>query len=733
MELGLLHSKKKKYPKACFTQMSSRTIKKLENSSLASGKEGPIEKSPEVSSDEEDFVDKKKTFNTFSLLNEGSGDEGDEDGNEREHIEADEGNHNVKIEPSKDTEPTKKKLGRKKKSGAKNKRKRKNSDEVLDQILEDMKKREGNKEGGPEKKGSAVEEEVTDFEKQYDEDLNTSADYDSNFKRFTQYKLKQSLPLLYVNSLKNLDPDQELRLLFGDLSPETIDDANSTTSLGISPELLSQFRKLAKMIRGWGGKDRRSVPGTSRKLLLTKVRDDWLPTTQRLIIMEEIKREDIVDYLSYKEDTLTNEELETKVNKELSLGVRYFNFEKINTKQDRIANARFYASVVMTPDPESLMILLQQYPYHVETLLQVAMILVRQGGNKAASNALVERCLFVFDRAFGKKAHEIISQGKLGLARLPYEHFPNRQFYLCLFRYITSLGERSIFKTAFNFCKLLLALSPAEDPLGVRYFIDFYAIMCEEYGYLINFTQSYLTTTYQKWFTPGLAFSKALAYFNLDQKEEAKQLLEEAFCRHPYVAFKLLETTGLCRSMPVKELSISTDDESLLAAETYLVRAALLWNDQSKKQFLHDELMRLFQNLKVSSEDSSLFKKVCGFFSNKQEKSLVNEVPYNLLRFAILSGENKIMARVPQSVWSRDDIFEYDVLPPRDNTLRYNEFTGTKQNDARVVDTMLTYVDQNIMAAILEKDTEADEFAQLLEQLRIQDENEEHERPETLD
>lgn len=714
--------------------MSSRTIKKLEDSNQVSDKESLTLKGLEESSDEDDFVEKKK-FNTFSLLNESGGDEEEEDGNEKENFEVDKANYNDEKEDlySENTKATKKKLGRKKKSGSKYKKKRRNSDEVLDQILEDMKKRDGRKEKELAKSSDNLEEEETDFEREYDEDLNPSADYDSNFKRFTQYKLKQSLPLLYVDSLKKLDPDQELSLLFGDLSPETIDDANSTTSLGISPELLSQFRKLAKMIRGWGGKDRRSVPGTSRKLLLTKVRDDWLPTTQKLIVMGEIKREDIVNYLSYKEDTLTSEELERKVNKELSLGVRYFNFEKINTKQDMIANARFYASVVMTPDPESLMILLQQYPYHAETLLQVAMILVRQGGNKAASNALMERCLFVFDRAFGKKAHEIISQGKLGLARLPYEHFPNRQFYLCLFRYIISLGERSIFKTAFNFCKFLLALSPAEDPLGVRYFIDFYAIMSEEYGYLINFAQSYLTTTYQKWFTPGLAFSKALAYFNLGQKEKAKKLLEEAFYCHPYVAFKLLETTGLSRSIPVKELSIATDDESLLAAETYLVRAALLWNDQSKKQFLHDELMGLFQNLKATTEESSLFKKVRGFFFSKQEESPVNEVPYNLLRFAILSGENKIMARVPQSVWSRDDIFEYDVLPPRDNTVQYNEFTGTKQNGDKVADTMLTYVDQNIMASILEKDTEADEFAQLLEQLRIQDEHEEHEQPETID
>ena len=73
--------------------------------------------------------------------------------------------------------------------------------------------------------------------------------------------------------------------------------------------------------------------------------------------------------------------------------MKYFQFSKINNIKERVANTRFYASVVMSPDPESLMQQLQQYPYHVETLLQVAMVLLRQGDNKSTSNALVERAL----------------------------------------------------------------------------------------------------------------------------------------------------------------------------------------------------------------------------------------------------------------------------------------------------------------------------------------------------
>ena len=117
-------------------------------------------------------------------------------------------------------------------------------------------------------------------------------------------RLKQSLPLLSIGSIRNLDPDHEFRGLFGNLSMETIDDANTTTSLAISPEVLQQFKKLARLTRGWcGERTAGEFQVQLRKLLLTKIRDDWLPTTQKPMSMEELRFNEIINYLDYKEDT----------------------------------------------------------------------------------------------------------------------------------------------------------------------------------------------------------------------------------------------------------------------------------------------------------------------------------------------------------------------------------------------------------------------------------------------
>ena len=96
-----------------------------------------------------------------------------------------------------------------------------------------------------------------------------------------------------------------------------------------------------------------------------------------------------------------------------------------------------------------------------------------------------------------------------------------------------NLGERLTFLTALSYCKFLLSLSPADDPLGVRYFLDYYSIMSEEYEYLIRFTKSPLATTYEKWLTPGLAFSTVLAYSNLDDVENAKSMSESCIPKIP--------------------------------------------------------------------------------------------------------------------------------------------------------------------------------------------------------
>ena len=709
--------------------MSSRALRRLERQKL----ENELSISPEPErngNDESDFDDSpisKPKANAFALLNDGDNETDDEENSDNDNKE-DESTEQTRATPKQPNEPPKNKNNKKKqqqKKATTNKKKQQNKivdeygDDEFDKILEQMRIKDD------QTTTLSVTNQKTlinvyDFEEELDEITTPTPDFDSNLKAFTTNRLKQSLSLLSIKSVGSLDQDNEYKNLFGNLSMNTIEDANSTTSMGMSPEMLQQFKRLAKLTRGWGGKDRRGIPGTTRKLIFSKIKDDWLPTTLKPLNMEEIKPDDYVKFLDYKEDTADLEELQLKINKEVNLGVKYFQFSKINNIKERVANTRFYASVVMSPDPESLMQQLQQYPYHVETLLQVAMVLLRQGDNKSTSNALVERALFAFDRSLHKGFHELLYQASNGLARLPYERFMNRQFYLCLFRYITALGERSTFYTALAYCKLLLSLSPAEDPLGVRYFIDFYALMSEEWKYMVQFAESPLVTTYTRWYTPGIAFSTVLAHLKLNQEEKARGALKKAFEAHPYTAYKLYKQIGLSNDLSLSEGSFKIDTEVEIATETYLVRCTIMWNDQSHRQFLHDELEKLFSDWKLQNSNNGVFSSILGSFGFKDNKKESNNAPFNLLRFAILSGENKIMAKLPQQLWSRNDIFEYDILPPKQDE-EQAVLTGLLKKDESIVDHLLDYVDQNLLGSIIQSRT-ADEgnFDEIIRGLELQ-------------
>ena len=709
--------------------MSSRALRRLERQKL----ENELSISPEPErngNDESDFDDSpisKPKANAFALLNDGDNETDDEENSDNDN-EEDESTEQTRSTPKQPNEPPKNKNNKKKQQQKKAttiKKKQQNKivdeydDDEFDKILEQMRIKDD------QTTTVSVTNQKTlinvyDFEEELDEITTPTPDFDSNFKAFTTNRLKKSLSLLSIKSVGSLDQDNEYKNLFGNLSMNTIEDANSTTSMGMSPEMLQQFKRLAKLTRGWGGKDRRGIPGTTRKLIFSKIKDDWLPTTLKPLNMEEIKPDDYVKFLDYKEDTADLEELQLKINKEVNLGVKYFQFSKINNIKERVANTRFYASVVMSPDPESLMQQLQQYPYHVETLLQVAMVLLRQGDNKSTSNALVERALFAFDRSLHKGFHELLYQASNGLARLPYERFMNRQFYLCLFRYITALGERSTFYTALAYCKLLLSLSPAEDPLGVRYFIDFYALMSEEWKYMVQFAESPLVTTYTRWYTPGIAFSTVLAHLKLNQEEKARGALKKAFEAHPYTAYKLYKQIGLSNDLSLSEGSFKIDTEVEIATETYLVRCTIMWNDQSHRQFLHDELEKLFSDWKLQNSNNGVFSSILGSFGFKDNKKESNNAPFNLLRFAILSGENKIMAKLPQQLWSRNDIFEYDILPPKQDE-EQTVLMGLLKKDESIVDHLLDYVDQNLLGSIIQSRT-ADEgnFDEIIRGLELQ-------------
>ncbi|VEU23199.1 DEKNAAC104316 [Brettanomyces naardenensis] len=449
-----------------------------------------------------------------------------------------------------------------------------------------------------------------------------------------------------------LDPDKEYEALFGKLSNAAIDDADSTASSFVTPEILKQIKKLSKRVRGWGGRDRRSVPGTTRKLVLTKIRDDWLPTNRKPLVMDELTDGEIKSLFEQRYPNDWRDAVLEQIAREKKAGIKYFRLSE-GPLYSRLLTTEFFISVAIQPDHESIIQLLQKAPYHLESILQVASILQRQGDN-SNTNGLIERALFIFDWSL-KNTFDLSS----GNCRLPFEEFFNRQVYLTVFRYITVLTKKSTFFTALNYCKLLLSFDPADDPYGVRYFIDFYAFMSGDYQYLVDFFESSLTRCYEEWSTPSLCYTVAFCLWKLNKKDEAKEALENAVKRHPYTGGKILEKLG---GREDSRWSVSTSVE--IATAIYTVRIDALLEEPELKKFVKDELERIQVDGKSSYLDS------------------VEEIPRNLLRFVILSNETSAMAKIPPQFWSENDVYEFDLLPPKEGSKVYDYVDENKVAEA---------------------------------------------------
>lgn len=528
---------------------------------------------------------------------------------------------------------------------------------------------------------SESEDETEDYDNYINPQLiNNSILNDNYFSKFPIKYLRETTDF-FNQDMKKLDAHTEFKLLFNDLSAESLDDIDSMSSVSISPQQLKQIQRLRKMVRNWDGKDHRSVPngpgGSIRRLQFTKIRQDWLPTPRGELNLKSLNKQDLIDWQLWQRPNDWKDVVESDL-KKWSNFIKFYKFEPINLDTNRKAMTEFYMNIITHPDHEALINLISsQFPYYVPGLLQVALITIRQGDN-SNTNGLLQRALFVFDRAL----RNVDCFNSVNF-QLPYIYFYNRQFYLTIFRYILALAQRGAMITASEWAKTLWSLSPLEDPLGVRYFIDHYLLSCNDYQTIIKMSKSPLMNTYQEWYTWGFSMATVLSYLKLDDEKSAKLELLKCFKQHSTKLAKLfIEKLAGDANLAEKflnEVSVSVAIEY----KAYLVRFSLAWKEVSHLTFLHNELKNLLKQYADGRiELAEAIKIECDDIDNV---FFVNSIPVNLLRFVVLSEENSVMALIPNEIWSQYELYEFDVLPP----------TSYSRETENTVESVKSFINQN--------------------------------------
>ncbi|CAG2104004.1 unnamed protein product [Medioppia subpectinata] len=400
----------------------------------------------------------------------------------------------------------------------------------------------------------------------------------------------------------------------------------------------------------------------------------------------------------------------------------------------RIAHNRSYQSVqhmfadaVESYNPDNLIAILNAHPYHIDTIIQFSDVCKMAEDNQMAAE-LIERALYCIEHTF----HPLFNVTQ-ATCRLDYRRPENRAFYIALFKHLTFVGQRGCNRTALEFCKLILGLDPEGDPLSVLLMIDFYALRCEQYDYLLTLASEWETSKKLSLF-PNIRYSTALALYYLSQKapdmaDRADHQLQEALIMFPGVLLALLDKCSVEPDPRVAKCDYFRCPTATTPVVTqlnvlYIGRTHLLWKDRHIMSWLERNVRTVMD--RVANRDP--FVTVCAERSDylihfyilliiivvlihtlnyRRKKYLSGGTPRNVLRHVILSGIKEATLALPNDL-AKDTIFGFDPLPPTDTIISY-----TRPPKPAADPQTQANADQNILSVFLRSwlpDFNADEL-----------------------
>lgn len=304
-----------------------------------------------------------------------------------------------------------------------------------------------------------------------------------------------------------------------------------------------------------------------------------------------------------------------------------------------------FESCVASMDPNRLIILLQHNPYHISTLLQVSEI-AKQERDHTTSGDLLERALFSFGRAVHSTFAKNLSEGK---ARLDFRRAENREFWLASWRYIQNLTMRATWRTIYEWAKMLLSLSPKNDPYALWLVLDQYAVRSrQDLDYLNLSRNESLKAAHHD--MPNVILSQGLAECRAGDKSKGQQHLFSAIGKHPWIVARLMQELNVDPPPAVWGQEPATMKDKLYT-ELYATRAKDLWNTPENIDLLVETASAVPTGTSTAKSDSS-------------------DVTQNVARHVMLSDTPALIALIPREFTEQLESAS-DPLPPDDGFMSY--------------------------------------------------------------
>lgn len=345
-------------------------------------------------------------------------------------------------------------------------------------------------------------------------------------------------------------------------------------------------------------------------------------------------------------------------------GYSYFAFEHSPAYQ----TIQFqFLDAVESMDPNNISGILNFYGYHVDSLLQLSEVCKMAEDHQMAAE-LLERALYCFECSFHPLFN--VTQGK---SRMEYKKAENRPFFLALFHHLIFVGKKGCYRTALELCKLLLSLSPDEDPLCVLLMIDFYALHSEEYEFIIRI--------YDEWEAhknlsqlPNFAFSISLAHFHRSKSTNsfaiADDLLQKALINFPSALMPLLDKCAVALDSALMNhrffgVACQTSEPKGLKqlVALFVGRTFSEWKDPE----VVDWLARNVKQVLGRVDKNDPFVEECA----KKRQIRYQGTPKNIHRHIILSDIKEATTSLPVDL-TLSPVMSYDPLPPTDSVSGYS-------------------------------------------------------------
>ncbi|KAI9664518.1 MAG: hypothetical protein M1821_005964 [Bathelium mastoideum] len=305
---------------------------------------------------------------------------------------------------------------------------------------------------------------------------------------------------------------------------------------------------------------------------------------------------------------------------------------------------RQFEACVASMDPERMIQHLHFNPYHISTLLQVSEIAKHQGDH-AVAGELLERALFSFGRAVHSTFPYNISHGK---ARLSFHRPENREFWLAVWRFVANLSMRSLFRTSYEWLKLLLGLDPFNDPYRVCLVIDQYAIRSKQADHFLDVCKA-LDKPWLWGNLPNVQLTYGLAMNQARALSDGKQQLYQSAARWPWITARLFRELEIDHIPPGIWGAMPRTDREMLEMEMYVKRAKNIWNTPEAKDLLVEVVSAIPAGIKAQDP---------------------NDIPISIdeARHVLLTEDPELIKHIPRDMVAKVSSAS-DPLPPENDAL----------------------------------------------------------------